>query len=75
MSKVMLVIDEPKSCGECCFVGPIDYIRDFDSGENVYRRVGTCKCAPESVEDPWNEVSWLLRNKPDWCPLKPVEEV
>ena len=73
MSKVMYVFEEPKTCSECCFLGPVDYIRDYDFAGKLYRRISKCKISPK-VSDPWKEVHWLAKNKPDWCPLKSVKE-
>ena len=74
MAKVMYVFDEPKSCSECRFIGHTNYIRDYDSNDNLYRRIVRCEIAPQSIEDPWMEVDWLFNNKPEWCPLRPVKE-
>ena len=74
MAKVMYVFDEPKACFECRFIGHTDYIRDYGSNDNLYRRIARCEITPRSVEDPWMEVDWLFSNKPEWCPLRPVKE-
>ena len=75
MAKVMYVFDEPETCSECPFIGKLEYIPDYDSSDWLYRKIAKCKLAPESIEDPWMEERWLYNNKPEWCPLKPVEEV
>lgn len=74
MAKVMYVFDEPKTCSECPFIGKLEYIPDYDSSDWLYRKIAKCKLAPESIEDPWMEERWLCNNKPEWCPLKYVEE-
>lgn len=74
MAKVAFVFDEPKTCLDCPFHGKPEYIPDYDANDHLYRKIAKCKITPDSVEDPWKEVHWLANNKPEWCPLKPVEE-
>ena len=65
MSKAILIIDMPEGCSYCDFC----YTRNYDS---YYKIDGEKYCCIEelSVNDYYNGEK--PRNKPNWCPLKPL---
>lgn len=57
MNKMMLVIDEPRSCGDCYFSYSDEY--------NDHWRCGAC-------DDSMKIVDLNNPPRPEWCPLRPV---
>lgn len=66
-NKAMAIIDMPLGCLECPFRGEIEY---QPIGRGVYRKVAGCCFLEDSCED----VMWLINNKFDGCPLRPLPE-
>lgn len=70
MPKIIVPIEMPKTCSDCPFHMPIEY---FPAGDGLYKKISSCRFAPDWLEDPWRSVQWQLDNKEDWCPLENVE--
>lgn len=68
MDKSILVVDTPKNCRECCFCGDIQRI--YSDKEN-YKEIARCLLV-EEINSVWRNIFWLMNNKEDWCPLKPI---
>lgn len=70
MSKIIVPIEMPETCGECPFrSGPIE----IPVKHGLYKKVSHCQFAPGWLEDPWRDLKWMVDNKEDWCPLEPAE--
>lgn len=69
MSKIIVPIEMPETCSVCPFRTTSEYIQ---VGDGLYKRISCCQFAPDSLEDPWRNVQWQMKNKEDWCPLEPV---
>lgn len=65
MAKAVLMIDMPKACIEC----PLSYKAELASeGDFLYRQLYRCSVEPEDVEDGF--LPNILKEKPEWCPLR-----
>ena len=66
MTKLFLIMDEPKGCFycDCCHTKDFDYRYKID-GEKI------CGIEDIDVDDYYDYVS---PRKPDWCPLKELPE-
>lgn len=71
MSKSMLIIDTPNTCIDCPFRSMSEELYVVNG---LYRKISKCQYAPDTIDDPWRDLSWQFTNKEEWCPLKPVEE-
>ena len=71
MSKGILVLDIPDCCAECYFRSELE---EFIMGKGFYKKISRCRLAPETVEDPWRDITWQMEHKESWCPFKPVPE-
>lgn len=60
MSEAVIVLDMPKSCWECRF----HVVSDLYSLEEESVCEAKCRVLKEST----------MKNKPKWCPLKPMPE-
>lgn len=59
-------MEMPSNCLECQFISKLE---EIPVGEFLYKKIGHCVFAPDSIEDPWRDVTWLMRYKEDYCPL------
>ena len=59
-------IDMPVSCIECPFHSPFEF---FKNSDDTYSKASRCIFAPEEIEDPWRDASWMVNHKEEWCPL------
>lgn len=65
MSKAILVVDMPSSCGECEFC--LEITENHHCCQRVSDDNERCKRVDYDVE-------FYQYEKPDWCPLKPMPE-
>lgn len=71
MSKAVVIIDMPRTCGECIFSGDS---QELLLGKGLYKKIARCRIAPEEIEDPWRDVYWQIYHKEKWCPLKEIKD-
>lgn len=61
----------PETCNECPFISKAEEVSAGVGG--IYKKICECKIAPLEIEDTFNDLHWLINNKPEWCPLKEVK--
>ncbi len=57
----------PTCCADCFFHTSYE---DISVGNGLYKKISRCIFAPERIEDPWRNVTWMIENKEEWCPIK-----
>lgn len=59
-------MEMPYSCSECPFLSKYT---EVTLRTGIYKKIAHCIFAPDTIEDPWRDMAWLIAKTEPYCPL------